>query len=177
MRILLSWTGSRREPFTFRAGALIPGTHLQVLRDSQFAGQFDFHYLLSVPETLEDAEAIVKELAFMGHAPLTEVKVLPLLDPTDHDEIAGALHKILHEIDKRHGLMRNEIWVLLNTGTPQMQSVWLLLASMGLLAIRFIQTCPPDLAAQSGTPPVRELSPDFSRWRELFAPTSQTEPR
>ena len=92
-------------------------------------------------------------------------------------EIAGALHKILHEIDKRHGLMRNEIWVLLNTGTPQMQSVWLLLASMGLLAIRFIQTCPPDLAAQSGTPPVRELSPDFSRWREIFAPTSQTEPR
>lgn len=168
MKILLSWTGSRREPHMFRAGQLIPGTHLQVLRDSPYAGQFQYHYLLSVPETLEDAEQIVRELAALGNGPQTEIKVLQLHDPTDLHEIAGALGGVLRQIDRRHGLMQHEFHVLLNTGTPQMQAVWLLLASMGLFVARLIQSCPPDLALQSGTPPVRELSTDFSGWRALL---------
>jgi sigma54-dependent transcription regulator len=176
MRILISWTGSRREPHLFRAGMLLPGTHLQVLRDSPYSGRFEYHYLLSVPETLDDAQQIVEELRKLPRAPLTEVKVVQLLDPTDHNEIAGALFGALRDIDKEHGLLRNELWVLLNTGTPQMQSVWLLLAQMGLVVARFIQSSPEDLARHSGTPPVRELVPDFSRWRELFstrAPSSR----
>lgn len=169
MKILLSWTGSRREPHMFRAGMLLPGTHLQVLRDSPWAGQFQFHYLLSVPETLEDAELIVRELAALGNGPQTEIKVLQLHDPTDLDSIVQSIASVLREIDARHGLARHELHVLLNTGTPQMQAVWLLLASMGLIVARLIQSSPPGLAAQSGTPAVRELNTDFSHWRKLFS--------
>lgn len=177
MKILISWTGSRREPHMFRAGQLIPGTHLQVLRDSPYSGQFQHHYLLSVPETLEDAEHITRELAALGNGPQTEIKVLQLLDPTDMHEIAAALARVLREIDAKHGALKHELYVLLNTGTPQMQAVWLLLASMGLVVARLIQTCPPDLALQSGTQPVRELNTDFSHWRELFTPSPQPRSR
>lgn len=168
MKVLISWTGWRREPHTFRAGRLVPGTHLQVLRDSPYSGQFQYHYLLSVPETLEDAQQVVRELAALGNGPQTEIKMLQLLDPTDLHEIAAAVSGVLREITRRHSAAGCELHVLLNTGTPQMQALWLLLASMGLLVARLIQTCPPDLAQQSGTPPVRELNTDFSHWRELF---------
>lgn len=173
MKVLISWTGLRREPHAFRAGQLVPGTHLQVLRDSPYSGQFQHHYLLSVPETLEDASQIVREIAALGNGPQTDVKVLQLLDPTDLHEIAGALSIVWREIGLCHPPLSHEFFVLLNTGTPQMQAVWLLLASMGLVAARLIQTCPPELALQSGTPPVRELNTDFSHWRELFTPVKE----
>lgn len=168
MRVLVSWTGSRREPYMFRGGVLSAGTHLQVLRDSQFAGTFQHHYLLSVPETLEDAEAIVRELASLGAPCPTDVLCVPLADPTDHDQIAAALARALKEIHRTHPLLKNELWVLLNTGTPQMQSVWLLLTAQGVIAARLIQSSPPSLARASGSEPVREFAPDLEAWRRLF---------
>ena len=168
MRILLSWTGSRRELHMFRAGMLLPGTHLQVLRDTQFAGHFDLHHLLCVPETLGDAEETVQELARLDRPPLTTPLVVQLLDPTDHDEIARVFSGALREINRELGLLKNQLWALLNIGTPQMQSVWLLLANMGLVVARFSQSSPGSLAAQSGAPPVREFIADLSHWREPF---------
>ncbi len=53
-KILLSWSGRGREPYTFRSGRSEPGAHLQLLRDSEYAGFFDQHLLLAVPETLAD---------------------------------------------------------------------------------------------------------------------------
>lgn len=175
MKILLSWTGLRREPHMFHAGMLKGGTHLQVLRDSPYAGQFQLHYLLCVPETLEDAEQIVRELASLGNGPQTEVKVLQLQDPTDLDAVAQSLAVVLRDLDARHGLLKHDYYVLLNTGTPQMQAVWLLLASMGLFVGHLIQTCPPELAAKSGAAPVREIRTDFTRFKALFK--SQATPK
>lgn len=170
MKILLSWTGLRREPHMFHAGRLTEGTHLQVLRDSPYTGQFHLHYLLSVPESLGDAEEIVRELAALGNGPQTEIKLVQLNDPTDLDAIAQALAGVLKELDHKYGLLKHEYSVLLNTGTPQMQAVWLLLASMGLFVGRLIQTCPPDLAAKSGVAPIREVRTDFERFKALFDP-------
>lgn len=177
MRTLLSRTGSRRELHMFRAGMLLSGTHLQVLRDTQFAGHFDLHYLLCVPETLGDAEETVQELARLDRPPLTTPLVVQLLDPTDHDEIARAYSGALREINRELGLLKNQRWVLMNTGTPQMQSVWLLLANMGLVVARFSQSSSGSLAAQSGTPPVREFIADLSHWRELFDFGGTAKPR
>lgn len=177
MRILLSWTGSRRELHMFRAGMLLPGTHLQVLRDTQFAGHFDLHYLLCVPETLGDAEGTVQELARLDRPPLTTPLVVQLLDSTDHDEIARAFSGALREINRELGLLKNQLWVLLNTGTPQMQSVWLLLANIGLVVARFSQSFPGSRAAQSGTPPVREFIAELWHWRELFDFVGTAKPR
>lgn len=171
MRILISWTGSRREPYIVRAGALLPGAHLQLLCDSGWRGRFDLHYLLAVPQTVDDAEQIVEAIAQVDGAPPTEVRVLQLLDPTDHNEIVSALAPFIERLRNDHN--GDEHWVLLNTGTPQMQTVWVMLKALGLFDARIVQTSPEPLARESGTPPAREFNPDLAEWRELLARTAR----
>jgi sigma54-dependent transcription regulator len=167
-RILLSWSGLGREPFTFRAGRSEPGAHLQLLRDSDFAGRFDHHLLLVVPETLLDGERLVRELNEIPKPVHTEIKVLRLANPTDHLEIAYALAKFFEEADEADRLLDHELYVLLNTGTPQMQSVWITLVTQGLLAARIIQTNPAALAQRSGSAVARELELDMQGWATIF---------
>jgi hypothetical protein len=90
-----------------------------------------------------------------------------LLDPTDHGEIARATSGALRGFNRELRLLKNQPWALLNTGTPQMQSFWLLLADICPVVPRFSQSSPDSLAAQSGTSPSREFIADLSHWREL----------
>jgi sigma54-dependent transcription regulator len=167
-KILLSWSGLGREPFTFRAGKSEPGAHLQLLRDSDFAGRFDRHLLLVVPETLLDGERLARELTEIEKPVHTEIKVLRLANPTDHLEIAYALASFLEEADENDRLLDHELYVLLNTGTPQMQSVWITLVTQGLFDARIIQTSPAALARRSGTAVAREVELDMRGWATMF---------
>ena len=171
-KILLSWSGLGREPFTFRAGRSEPGAHLQLLRDSDYAGRFDRHLLLAVPETLADSERLVIELTAIPKPVKTEVKVLRLGNPTDHLEIAYALARFLEQTDEEAAdgdrLLDHDLYVLLNTGTPQMQSVWITLVTQGLLNATIIQTNPASLAQRTGTPTAREVELDMAGWATMF---------
>lgn len=167
-KILLSWSGRGREPFTFRGGRSEPGAHLQLLRDSEFAGVFDRHILLAVPETLDDCERLLRELLGVPKPVPTEIKVLRLADPTDHLEVAYALARFFEQADAGADLLDHDLYVLLNTGTPQMQTVWVTLHTQGLLKLRIIQTSPPALASRSGNPAARELELDMRGWASMF---------
>jgi sigma54-dependent transcription regulator len=167
-KILLSWSGLGREPFTFRAGRSEPGAHLQLLRDSDYAGTFDRHILLAVPETLADAEHLLRELASIPKPVQGALKVLRLRNPTDHLEITYALARFIEEADESDRLLDHELYVLLNTGTPQMQSVWITLVTQGLLQATIIQTNPASLAQQSGNPVAREIELDMRGWATIF---------
>lgn len=169
MKVLLSWTGKGREPLTFRAGEVVPGAHLQLLRDSPWAGAFDRHVLFSVPETLEDAQLLVRELAALPLPVRSEVELVQLSDPTDLTQIAHALKHALLRQDERAKLLDAELWVLLNTGTPQMQAAWLLLHTHGLLRLRILQTSPENMARRGGTEAVREAAPSMAAWQQMFA--------
>lgn len=55
--------------------------------------------------------------------------------------------------------------------------VGLLLANIGLVVARFSHAFPGSLAAQSGTPPVREFIAELWHWRELFDFVGTAKPR
>jgi hypothetical protein len=167
-KILLSWSGLGREPFTFRGGRSEPGAHLQLLRDSDYAGLFDRHVLLAVPETLADSERLVQELMALPQPVRTEIAILRLADPTDHVEIAYALARYFEKADASAGLLNHELYVLLNAGTPQMQSVWITLHTQGLLDFHIIQTSPESLARRSGSPTARDVELDMEGWATMF---------
>ena len=170
MKVLIAWSGSGREPYMHRGGKRVPGAHLQLLTESQYKGTFDLHYLLCVRETIDDALQLQRELSSASPPTRTEIRVAHLLDPTDHDEIARELGRILAEIDKQDGLFQHQLYVMLNTGTPQMQTVWVLLITSGLLEAKLIQTSPLELGDRSGTPPAREITLSPDAWREAYAP-------
>lgn len=167
-KILLSWSGLGREPFTFRGGKSEPGAHLQLLRDSEYAGFFDRHFLLAVPETLPDSERLSRELMTVPKPAQTEIRVLRLANPTDHLEIAYALARFFEEADREARLLDHELYVLLNSGTPQMQSVWITLVTQDLLDLKIIQTTPASLAQRTGTPAARLVELDMPGWATLF---------
>lgn len=167
-KILISWSGLGREPYTFRSGRSEPGAHLQLLRDSEYAGVFDKHILLAVPETLTDCERLVSEILALPKPVQTEIKVLRLGDPTDHTEIAYALARFFEEADSDAGLLNHQVYVLLNTGTPQMQTVWVMLLAQGLLDCKIIQTSPRFLAERSGRPVAREFELDLKGWETMY---------
>lgn len=173
LKILLSWSGLGREPFAFRAGRSEPGAHLQLLRDSEFAGVFDRHLLLAVPETLADSERLARELTAIPRPVQTEIRVLRLANPTDHLEIAHALARFLEQADEEADdsgrLLDHDLYLLLNCGTPQMQSVWITLVTQGLMKARIIQTNPAELARRSGTAVAREVELDMPGWATMFA--------
>jgi hypothetical protein len=151
----------------------LPGTHLQVLRDTQFAGHFDLHYLLCVPETLGDAEETVQELARLDRPPLTTPLVgscsirrttmkspgrsaahcrnQPRTRPLEERAVGAAEHR--HARCKASGSC-SPTWVCC-----------------------FSQSSPGSLAAQSGTPPVREFTASLSHWRQLFDFGGTAKPR
>jgi sigma54-dependent transcription regulator len=124
--------------------------------------------LLAVPETLADAEDLVRELMAIPQPVNTEVCVLRLANPTDHLEIAYALARWIEEADEQDRLLDHELHVLLNTGTPQMQSVWITLVTQGLLAARIIQTNPASLAQRSGSATAREVALDMPGWATMY---------
>jgi sigma54-dependent transcription regulator len=168
-KILLSWSGLGREPYTFRAGASEPGAHLQLLRSSDYAGFFDRHILLCVPETLSDGEKLVRELVALDQPVRTDIQLIKLVDPTDHREIAYAISHFLEQSDDTERLLDHDLYVLLNTGTPQMQTVWMLLKTMGLVDLTILQTSPESLARRSGIPVAREAEVDGDALRNLFS--------
>ena len=167
-KILLSWSGLGREPFTFRSGASEPGAHLQLLNGSDYAGFFDRHLLFCVPQTLRDGEKLVRELVALDRPVDTIIKVLELQDPTDHREIAYTLARFFEAADDESRLLDHDLYVLLNTGTPQMQSVWMMLKSHGLMDLTILQTSPESLARRSGIPVAREAKLDGDTLGTLF---------
>ncbi|MCC6466360.1 MAG: hypothetical protein IT463_13555, partial [Planctomycetes bacterium] len=157
------------EHSTFRAGEVVPGAHLQLLQNPEWAGAFDRHVLFTVPETLEDARLLVGELAALPVPLRSEIELVQLADPTDLTQIAYALKHALLRLDERARLLDAELWVLLNTGTPQMQAAWLLLHTHGLLRVRILQTSPEPMARRSGSAAVREAAPSMGAWQRMFA--------
>jgi len=164
-RTLLSWTGKNREPHTFRGGEVVPGAHLQLIRDSGPSFQFDRHFLFAVTDTMRDAEDLVSELSLVPGAPATEIALVEISDPSDLSQIVYALNDALLALDDEHSLLADELFILLNCGTPQMQATWLLLTSHGLIDARILQTSPPPLARRSGNAAARETQLDITAWQ------------
>ena len=102
-------------------------------------------------------------------SPAPEVVVLPLdlPDPTDYAAILPQLHQRLKEIV---ALLRDEENVTclnFSSGTPQMKSVWLLLANSGLFRnCRLWQVLNPKYVAE-GEERVKELSLTFLEEEEI----------
>jgi len=164
MDVLLTWVGSR-DPLWVnpRTGEREPGPILSLLK----VRPFDAVYLLLNFSRVEDfprrATAVLRACEL--HFPSMKMKQKPveLISVTDYREIFRVTNHVCQKILEEEGREGREYWVYLSPGTPQMQTVWVLLVQSGLLPARMIQTTPPDLLAP-GAPPWRQVDlslPDF----------------
>ncbi len=101
--------------------------------------------------------------AMLRYVEHVELEVLDLADPSDHAALFAALSPVVA------GLPDTPTDVLLSAGTPQAQTLWVVLVQAGLLKARMLQVIPPRFVPHPHPEPVREVSLDIPGFPEIRA--------
>jgi two-component system response regulator AtoC len=117
--------------------------------------------VLCTPRGREPAEQLVGELA--DTIPDVRLRVVDVADPSDHEALFTGLRPALAD------LPAVGVDVLLSAGTPQMQTLWVLLVKAELLKARMVQVIPPSFVPVPHPHPVREVRLDFAGFPEIRA--------
>jgi hypothetical protein len=165
MDVLLTWVGSRDplwdNPRTRQQEA---GPILSLLGSRRFDAVY---LLLNLHSNSDDfrlrATAVLRACQRLFPAVRVKQKQVDLVSVTDYREIYLVTLRACQEILQEEGRADRSYYVYLSPGTPQMQTVWVLLVQSGLLPARMIQATPPDLTPP-GLPTWKEIDlsmPDF----------------
>lgn len=185
--ILLSWVDLRTDPYTTLPGGEVdrtaPGPTLTLLfdPDSPYRGRVT-HAVLFYRKSAEDprrhedfaaADATRKEAERMSRGAITvELVPWPGEDPTDHRQLFEFLDPRVAEIRGR--FPEHELVIHISPGTPAMQTVWVLMAEMGLVRppVAVVKSLPKRFRA--GRPAVVPVHLDISTFYKAF---QQARPR
>lgn len=176
-RILLSFVGNR-DPYATdtrtQAGTEQPGANGPAATASARTEQpgpvlsllqardFDRVVLFCTgSEYLERARMVAGLVGADGSGPRFQYVSLELESPIDYEEIYLTLSETLEQVLSGHAHEAPRYSVLLDPGTPQMQTSWFLLVRSGALPAQLLQGVPPRFAA--GSYKVKEVQLENSR--------------
>jgi len=141
--------------------------------------------ILTVPRGHARAQALAAELA--SHVETVEIRDVALDDPSDYAALFAQLVPFTAEIERSapHGAWA--IDVLLSSGTPQAQTLWVILVQAAMLRARMLQVIPPAFVPHphprairvvrldlEGFPEIRVLRAEVSRLRAEARARSST---
>jgi len=140
MEILFTFAGSR-DPFNpeMVEGVFTDGPVLTLLGEREF----QFIYLFTTPHTLTNAQQLRQEIA--RRQPATKIRVfnIKIQDPTDYEELYLHMNKLCQEVMEKHGGTNPKYYIATASGTPQMQTIWVLLSQSGLVPSTLLKITPP----------------------------------
>ena len=116
--------------------------------------------VLCIPQTRANSEPLVVELR--ERVAKVELRELAVDDPSDYAQLFAALGPALADLE-------GECDVLLSAGTPQMQTLWLILVEAGLFAARMLQVIPAAFVPHPHPEPIREVRLDIEGFPEIRA--------
>lgn len=166
MRQLLTWSdrgtsGPAPAHHSPRRGDLGPIHRFVEHRGQRYAAA----RVLCTPASREGAELLVQELRQTltgAEAPRVELLELPITDPTDYEQLFAALAPAIEALDPRLPCD-----VLLSAGTPQMQTLWVILVAAGILPATMLQVIPAAFVPDPHPEPVREVHLDIDGFPEI----------
>ena len=166
-RILLTWSdrgvSGPRPHFHRPPAAQDEGPVLRLA--SQPAYRYDEAEILTTPPGEANAQELVAALG--AHIPAVRLRVLPAVtDPSDHAQLFSALEPVVADHRGQRGAA---VDVLLSAGTPQMQTLWVILVQAGLLPARMLQVIPPVFVPDPHPEPVRVVRLDMDGFPEIRA--------
>jgi two-component system, NtrC family, response regulator AtoC len=167
-RLLLTWSDAGvvgpRPAHQAPRPASDRGPVLRLL--DQPESRYDLVRVLSVPAGATPARGLLAGIREAG--PEAELHVLDVRDPSDYVALFEALGKLSAELRRLHPRSSWQSDILLSAGTPQAQTIWVLLAQAGLLPARMLQIV-PEVFVPKGRSPVREVRLDFEGFPEIRA--------
>jgi DNA-binding NtrC family response regulator len=98
------------------------------------------------------------------HVDEVDTVELDVTDPSDHAQLFHALGPVIADLPADA-----EVDVLLSAGTPQAQTLWVVLVQAGLLRARMLQVIPPRFVPVPHPHPVREVRLDIEGFPEIRA--------
>ncbi|MEL6341822.1 MAG: sigma-54 dependent transcriptional regulator [Myxococcota bacterium] len=118
--------------------------------------------VLSTPPGADNAQLLLADLRAQDIA--ASLTILDVWDPSDHAQLFAALAPLVAR--HRH---HPALDVVLSSGTPQMQTMWVILVQAGLLPARMLQVIPPVFVPDPHPHPVRVVQLDIEGFPEVHA--------
>ena len=150
MQILFTFVGNK-DPYANEAEAEY-GPVLSHLSAVSYDRVYLFCTGIAYVERAKTVEHLAREE--IDHQKFMFVNI-DLNSPIDYEEIYTKLLALVTDIVEKLPFPERDIAILLDPGTPQMQTSWFLLVRSGLLKARLLQGVPPKFAA--GKYKVREV--------------------
>lgn len=161
--ILLSFVG-RRDPYQ-EDGA--PGPLLSLMGSRRFDRVCIFYNPDMEGEFLSRAQDLAKNLSERLPDVQWELIAIPVDPPTDYELLFKCMNDACQRILETHGT-EAKYFIGLDSGTPQMQTIWFILAQSNLVPATLLQGVPPRFA--DGRYAVREVKLTLDTFPAITSP-------
>jgi DNA-binding NtrC family response regulator len=137
-KILLTFVGSH-DPFRGDNPNSGDGPIMSLLAAEKFS---EIRLFYNNDEFLKRASGVLRALMDRRNETPVKYERVPVVDPTDHAALYEQLEDRVLAISKEFG-PNADLWIAVSSGTPQMQTCWMLLVLGGVIKARLIQILPP----------------------------------
>jgi DNA-binding NtrC family response regulator len=163
-KVLLTFVGTH-DPYRGEFAESGDGPVLSLLQVERFDA---VHIFFNNDDYLRRASGVLKEVNARWPNAAVVYEEIRAADPTDHDLLYELMHNRCCDI-ARHYSKSAQFTVATSSGTPQMQTCWLLLVLGGVFHARLVQLAPPH-KLRPGECPVREIRPSLDRFPKIVSP-------
>jgi DNA-binding NtrC family response regulator len=133
----------------------------------QEESRYDALWILTVPAGKTPSERLAEEARAKVGA--VSVRVLDVDDPSDHEKLFRALGPLAEEARRAFPAPSSRLDVLLSAGTPQAQTIWVVLVQAGILPARMLQVIPAVFVGKVHPRAIREVRLDIRGFPEIRA--------
>lgn len=125
-------------------------------------GLYENAIVLATPAGMPRATALMEDL----RSEIPEVELVPVAvhDPSDYSELFHALAPVVERLSHLSALD-----IVLSAGTPQMQTLWIILVKAGLMSGRLLQVVPAAFVPSVHPRAVREVQLAIDGFPEIRA--------
>ncbi len=128
--------------------------------------RYDVVWILTIPTGAEPAQGLADEIQKKGASAV--VRTIDCPDSSDYAALFGALGVVAADARKAFPTPEWALDVCLSAGTPQAQTLWVILVQAGVLPGRMLQVI-PSVFVGPDRPPVRTVRLDFEGFPEIRA--------
>ncbi len=166
MNILLTFAGNR-DPFNpeLVKGVFTDGPVLTLL------GERSFHaiHIFTNPGSLIHAQNLQREIAKRNREIRARIHNIDIPDPTDYEALFLNMSARCREILEGYRDQQPSCFIATASGTPQMQTVWFLMAQSGMVPATLLKITPPRFL-RPGQKAVSEISLSLTSFPQIAPP-------
>ncbi len=137
------------------------GPVLRLLDETPRREPYAHALVLTVPGGLARAQALAADM--QPQVASVEVRTIAVEDPSDYAALFAALGPLVAELARD----ARPIDVLLSSGTPQAQTLWVILVQARMLRARMLQVIPAAFVPHPHPRAIREVSLDIDGFPEI----------